>query len=78
MARLPLCSSQQIINALRRAGFEPASSGRGSHLTLERRVGRRTITTVVVMGKREVLRPTPKNILKLAEMTQREFLQHLR
>lgn len=78
MARLPLCSSDQIISALKRAGFQPASSSAGSHLTMERKTGRRTITTVVVMGKKEVPRYTLKMVLKLAEISQSEFLKCLR
>lgn len=78
MARLPLCSSNQIINALKRAGFQPASSNPGSHLTMERRTSRRVITTIVVMGKKEVPRMTLKSILRLAEMSQAEFLRHLK
>ena len=78
MARLPLCSSAQVTNALKRAGFREASSSGGSHLTMERRTGRRTITTVVVMGKKEIPRSTLKSILRLAELSQSEFLKHLR
>ena len=78
MARLPLCSSQRIINALKRAGFEPASSSPGSHLTMEKHTPRRVITTIVVMGKTEVPRSTLKAILKLAELSQKDFLKHLR
>lgn len=78
MARLPLCSSQQVINALQRAGFRPASSSPGSHLTMEKRTARRVIITVVVMGKKEVPRSTLKAILKQAELSQKDFLKHLR
>jgi predicted RNA binding protein YcfA (HicA-like mRNA interferase family) len=78
MPKLPLCSSDEIIAALRRAGFTPTSRTGGSHLTMERKTGRRTIVTVVVMGKKEVPRPTLRNILRLAEITQTDFLRYLR
>jgi len=45
---------------------------------MQRSTGRRVLTTVVVMGKKEVPRTTLKRILKLAELTQKEFLSHLR
>lgn len=77
MARLPLCSSDQIIQALRRGGFERAHSS-GSHLTMERRTRQRTIITVVIMGKREVPRGTLSRILRLAEMTNQRFIELLR
>lgn len=78
MARLPLCSSNQIVHALRRAGFRPASSSSGSHLTMEKKIARRTVVTVVVMGKREVPRGTLRGILRLAELTNREFIELLK
>lgn len=76
MARLPLCSSQQIIRALQRAGFQSKTSS-GSHLTMQRQTARRTITTVVIMGKKEVPRGTLRGILRLAEMSNREFIELL-
>jgi predicted RNA binding protein YcfA (HicA-like mRNA interferase family) len=45
---------------------------------MERYTGRRTITCVVVMGKKEIPRSTLKAILRQAEMSQTEFLRHLR
>ena len=77
MSRLPLCSSDEIIRALRRAGFQKAHSS-GSHQTMEKRLGSKTITTVVPLGKREVPRGTLHGILRLAEMSQAEFHRHLR
>ena len=78
MSRLPLCSSEEIVKALQRAGFQSAHRSPGSHLTLSKRVGKRTITTVVVLGKREVPRPTLRKILRLAQLTDEEFLTYLR
>jgi predicted RNA binding protein YcfA (HicA-like mRNA interferase family) len=45
---------------------------------MERRTPRRVVTTVVVMGKKEVPRGTLRNVLRLAEMSQAEFMRHLR
>jgi predicted RNA binding protein YcfA (HicA-like mRNA interferase family) len=78
MSKLPLCSSDQIVSALKRAGFQPASSHPGSHLIMQRWTGKRTITTIVVLGKKEVPRYTLKNILKQAELSGPAFLKHLR
>jgi hypothetical protein len=45
---------------------------------MQKRTTRRTVTTIVVMGKKEVPRKTLKNILALAELPQKEFLRLLR
>ena len=76
MARLPLCSSQQVIRALERAGFQPAHSS-GSHLVMNKWTRRKTIIAVVVMGKSEVPRGALRKILRQAELTNREFLEFL-
>ena len=76
MARLPLLSSRKIIRTLERAGFRRTHSA-GSHLTMERPTGRRTIITVVVMGKKEVPRSTLRAWLRLAEMTNQAFIDLL-
>ena len=72
MARLPLLSSRQIVRTLERGGFR-ATHTAGSHQTMERSTGRRTIITVVVLGKREVPRGTLRYIIRLAEMTIQQF-----
>ena len=54
MTRLPLCSSDEIVHALERAGFRLTRPARGTHLAMSRDVGGRTVTTVVILGKREV------------------------
>jgi predicted RNA binding protein YcfA (HicA-like mRNA interferase family) len=78
VTKLPLCSSDEIISALQRAGFQPAGhSKRGSHRSMSKSVGRRRITTVVILDKREVPLGTLRGILKLARMTQAEFLSCL-
>jgi len=45
---------------------------------MEKKAGRLTIITVVIMGKREVPRGTLRGILRLAELTNTEFIELLR
>lgn len=73
VTKLPLCSSDEIVHALERAGFRPARSARGTHLAMSKQIGGRTITTVVILGKREVPRGTLEGILRLAEISPAEF-----
>jgi predicted RNA binding protein YcfA (HicA-like mRNA interferase family) len=77
VSRLPLCSSAEIVRALQRAGFQKAHSS-GSHQTMEKQLGGKTITTVVPLAKHEVARGTLRGILRLAAMSQAEFRRHLR
>lgn len=78
MSKLPLCSSDEVIRALERAGFRPVRRSRGAHLAMSKRVGDRVVTTVVVLGKREVPRGTLRNILRLAELSNEQFVALLR
>jgi predicted RNA binding protein YcfA (HicA-like mRNA interferase family) len=78
MNKLPLYSSDQIINALIRGGFEPARKSKGSHQTLKRpRPEGGTDVTVVPIGKKEIPRGTFKNILQLANVDIDDFLDWL-
>jgi len=75
MSKLPLCSSDDVIGALHRGGFEKARRSKGSHQTLRRpREGGETDVTVVPIGKKEIPRGTLRSILKLANVTIEEFL----
>jgi len=76
--RLPLCSSRQIVAALKRLGFVPGPAKSSSHQSFCRRRGDKTDITVVVLGEREVPRPTLVGILKLANVSRAEFLKHLK
>ena len=78
VTRLPLCSSDEIVHALERAGFRPARSAKGTHLAMSKEIGGRTVTTVVILGKREVPRGTLQGILRLAEISPGEFTTLLR
>jgi predicted RNA binding protein YcfA (HicA-like mRNA interferase family) len=77
-ARLPLCSSKQVIAAFTRMGFVEAHK-RGSHLTMTRarEAGRRQ-TVVVMMGKREIPRGTLRKELKREGIPVEEFIDALR
>jgi predicted RNA binding protein YcfA (HicA-like mRNA interferase family) len=47
-------------------------------MAMSREIGGRTITTVVILGKREVPRGTLDGILRLAEISPAEFTALLR
>lgn len=71
---MPLYSSDQVITALTRAGFEARRRSKGSHQALVRTVpGAPTRVAVVVLGRREIPRGTLTNILKQAGLTEDEF-----
>jgi len=79
MEKLPLCSSSEIIKVLETDGFQLGKSKSGSHQSLHKRLpSGRTITTVVILGKREVPRGTLQHILTLAGMPRERFLELLR
>ena len=73
--RRRLFSSDQIITALRRGGFEPGRKSRGSHLALTRRrpSGRHDVV-IVPMGRKEVPAGTLRSILKQGNVDYEEFL----
>ncbi len=77
--RLPLVSSERLMAALIRLGFtaDPKPSG-GSHLSLyrERPDGTKDVTTVV-LGKKELPRGTLRAILRLAKVSDDQFIAAL-
>jgi len=75
VTQVPLCSSRQIVNALQRAGFAAARGAVGDYQAFIRELpdGRR-LTTVALIGQREVPRGTLRNILRQAEMTTDQFV----
>ena len=75
MSKQRLFSSDEIINALLRCGFEVARKSKTGHLTLKRlRPDGRHDVTVVPMGKREIPKRTFDDILKLANVEYDDFL----
>ncbi len=79
MNKLPLYSSDEIIKALQRGGFEIARKSKSGHLSLRRpkQKGKGSDVTVVPMGKREIPRGTFRSILRLANVEVDEFLEWL-
>ena len=75
MSRRCLFSSDEIINALLRCGFELHGEARKGHQALKRQGGgRRPDVTVVPIGKREVPKGTFDSILELANLEYEDFL----
>ena len=75
MNRRSLFSSNEIITALQRAGFELARKTKGSHQALKRRrAGGGHDVAVVVLGRKEIPEGTLRGILKQANVEYEEFL----
>jgi predicted RNA binding protein YcfA (HicA-like mRNA interferase family) len=79
VSEVPLCSSEEICNALRRAGFVPGRAASGDHQFWFRENPDDTkSTTTVVLGRREVPRGTLRKILRQAGLTVEEFRELLK
>ena len=75
MSRRRLFSSDEIIRALLRCGFEPTGRTSKNHQTLKRpRRDRTHDVTVVPIGKKEIPMGTLDNILRLANLEYDDFL----
>lgn len=79
VTELPLCSSNDVIRALARAGFRPARRAKGSHKAWvrERPDGGKNVT-IVVLGRREIVRTTLRDIIEKAGLGEEEFIAYLR
>jgi len=75
MPKLPSVSGQRTIRALKRAGFVELRQ-KGSHVSLERRVGENVFKTVVPMHP-ELAKGTLTDILKQCGLTLDQFLDLL-
>ena len=73
MPKLPSISGQRVIRALKRAGFLELRQ-KGSHVSLEKRVGEQVFKTVVPMHS-ELAKGTLSDILKQCGLTLDEFLE---
>ena len=76
MNGLPLCSSKEIISALKKDGFRPKSkSSRGSHQVFIKDLpnGCKRIVPVP-LGKKEIPRGTLSSILRLAGISREDFI----
>ena len=78
MSKLPIYSSDDIVNVLLRCGFE-IDRTKGSHQTLKRpkQDKKGTDVFVVPIGKKEIPRGTFKSILKQANIKLEEFQELL-
>lgn len=75
MPKLPSVSGEQLIRALKRAGFVELRQ-KGSHVSLEKRTADRVFKTVVPMHN-ELAKGTLSDILKQSGLTLEEFLEIL-
>jgi predicted RNA binding protein YcfA (HicA-like mRNA interferase family) len=73
--KLPVLSGDEIIKALKRAGFNFVKQ-RGSHVKLKKKLNGKELI-VIVPRHREVKRGVLLNILKQAEMKRKEFMEFL-
>jgi len=75
MPKLPSVSGERVVKALKRAGFVQLRQ-KGSHVSLEKRIGDKTWRTVVPMHS-DVAKGTLADILKQCGLTLAEFLEFL-
>jgi len=77
MAKLPIVSSDDIIRALRKAGFNYAPKrGKGSHVALYK-IDENGKRLVIVPKRKEIPRGTLLSILKQANLSKEEFIDLL-
>lgn len=72
MSKLPSVSGERVVRALKRAGFVELRQ-KGSHVSLERRVGEQVFKTVVPMHS-ALAKGTLSDILKQCGLKLDEFL----
>jgi predicted RNA binding protein YcfA (HicA-like mRNA interferase family) len=75
MPKLPSVSGERVIRALKRAGFVELRQ-KGSHVSLERRIGEQLFRTVVPVHS-ELAKGTLSDILKQCGLKLEEFLSLL-
>ena len=80
MSVLPLCSSNEIISALKKDGFQPrGKSKRGSHqVFIKYLLVERKLIVPVPLGKKEIPRGTLSSILRLAGLSRERFIDLLK
>jgi predicted RNA binding protein YcfA (HicA-like mRNA interferase family) len=75
MTRLPSVSGERPVRALKRAGFIQLRQ-KGSHVSLEKRIGEKTLRTVVPLHS-TLAKGTLSDILKQAGLTVDELVELL-
>ncbi len=71
MSKVPSLGYQQVINALRRAGWIVVRQ-KGSHIRLQKRLPNETLK-IIVPAHRPIKRSTLSHILKQARLSVPEF-----
>jgi len=79
MRALPLCSSNEIISALSKDGFQPrGKSKRGSHqVFIKYLLAEQKFIVPVPLGKKEIPRGTLSSIIRLAGLSRERFMELL-
>jgi len=75
MPKLPSASGERVVRALKRAGFTELRQ-RGSHVSLEKRVGEKLYRTVVPMHS-SLSKGTLSDILKQCGISVAQFVELL-
>jgi len=75
MPKLPQLSGSEIVRALEKMGFHQARQ-RGSHLVMKKIMPHGAVGCVVPMH-REVATGTLHGLLKQAQVTAEDFLEHI-
>lgn len=73
MPKLPRVSGERVVRALKRAGFVELRQ-KGSHVSLEKRMGEQVFKTVVPMHS-ELSKGTFSDILKQCGLRLEDFLE---
>jgi predicted RNA binding protein YcfA (HicA-like mRNA interferase family) len=76
---MALPSSDELIKALKRGGFQPRGKSRaGSHQVFRKELPEGARTVVVPLGKKEIPLGTLRSILRQAGLTQKELTNLLK
>ena len=79
MARLPILSSDEVVKALKRAGFTAAPKrGKGSHIAMQGTDAAGRLRLVIIPKRKSLRRGTVQSILEQAGLTRDELLDLLR
>lgn len=76
MTRLPVVSGKKVVKALNKIGFKFVDQ-ESSHIKLRRKY-QETIQTVIIPDHKEIRRGTLRNILRMANLTLKDFQRLLK
>ena len=78
MTKLPIVSSKEVIEALKKAGFEYAPKrGKGSHIAMMRVECGLSPKLVIIPHSKSLPKGTLRSILKQAGLRREEFIELL-